>query len=172
MPRKTLIPQYNGDDCVATPLPLADAILAHFPITGRVLDPCRGGGAFWRDGWDWCEIKEGRDFLTQDFGDQRFDWCVGNPPWSQYMPFLEKAMTIADNVVYLYTVNGVWMKARIRQMRAAGFGIREIGLVATPPKPWPQAGFQIGVTHFQRGWVGDIKLSDIKYTIPPKENSQ
>ena len=81
-----------------------------------------------------------------------------NPPWSLFRKFLVHAMEIADDVYYLITVNHVWTKARIRNLREHGFGIREIYLVDTPQN-FPQSGFQVGVVHFQRGWNGDIHLT-------------
>ena len=46
------------------------------------------------------------------------------------------------------------LKARFRDMQEAGFMIREIALVDTPPEPWPQSGFQLAAIHFQKGWRG------------------
>lgn len=157
----------GGNDCVMTPPSLAAAIIAHFKPTGALLDPCRGTGAFY-DAFpssslrDWCEITQGRDFLTRDFAGERYAWTITNPPWSQIRPFLARAMKVSDNVVYLCLVNAFWMKARLADMRTAGFGIREILLLDTPPKPWPQTGFQLGATHIQRGWKGDIRVSDAR----------
>ncbi len=149
----------GGNDCVMTPPYYVNLVLDHFAPQGRCLEPCRGTGGFQLDDWDWCEITEGRDFLTYDFGSARYDWVVTNPPWSKIRPFLARSMELADNVVFLCLVNAFWMKARLRDMKAAGFGIREILLIDTPPKPWTQTGFQLGAVHVQRGHKGDIKLS-------------
>ena len=50
-----------------TPEYLAKEIIEHFNPTGRILDPCRGEGAFYDNypegDHDWCELGEGRDFL-------------------------------------------------------------------------------------------------------------
>lgn len=85
-------------------------------------------------------------------------WCVSNPPYSIFRDFLLKPMRIADNIVYLITVNHCWTKARIRDMRENGFGMREIFCVDTP-KNFPPSGFQYGAIWFQRHWEGDIKMS-------------
>ncbi len=158
---------HGGNDDVYTPPALAQRILDHYKVSGRVIDPCRGKGAFWREGWDWCEIKEGRDFLDWSGNwwppavARHYDWCVTNPPWSKLRPFLQRAMQVSDNVVFLCLVNAFWMKARLRDMAQAGFAIREIALVETPPKPWPQTGFALGAVHVQRGYVGDIKVGNL-----------
>jgi len=61
--------------------------------------------------------------------------------------------------VYLTTINHYTTKRRIRDMRGAGFAIKEIYNVPTPTKPWPQLGFQLAAVHTQRGYAGDIKFS-------------
>ena len=147
-----------GEQAVYTPDKLAAEIVAHFRPAGRVCEPCKGGGAFLRamPGADWFEIDEGRDFLTAE---GRWDWIVTNPPWRDVGPFLAKAMECADNVVLLTWLTGVLTKARIRTVRKAGFGYAEFLLVPTPPKPWPQSGFQLAATWLRRGWKGSAAFS-------------
>lgn len=155
---------YVSNDDVMTPRPLAKAIVEHFRPSGICLDPCRGEGAFFDclpDDSLWFEVKEGRDFLTGTFpyGDG-VNWIVSNPPWSQIRPFLARSMSVSDNVVFLLTVNHIWTKARIRDIRAAGFGIKEI-LLCDMPREFPQSGFQLGAVHLARGWTGPIALSQL-----------
>lgn len=128
-----------------------------------MLEPCRGSGNFHHQmpGADWCEISEGVDFFSYQ---KPVDWIVTNPPWSQIRPFLQHGMKLAENIVFLMTVNHVWTKARIRDIGNAGFGIKEICLVEMP-KDFPQSGFQLGAIHVARGWKGDIKMSDISATV-------
>jgi hypothetical protein len=106
----------------------------------------------------WCEIKQGRDFFAWT---ERVDWIMTNPPWSQIRRFLQQAMSVADQIVFLMTINHVWTKARLRDIRAAGFGLREIVLVDMPPT-FPQSGFQLGAVYLSRGWTGAIKLSELR----------
>ncbi len=147
----------GGNDKIYTPPWLAKVIIDHFNPVGRILEPCKGSGAFTDIlQCDWCEIDEGLDFFTAE---GRYDWIVTNPPWSKFRAFLNKSMEIADNIVFLSLVNAFWMKARLRDVKQNGFAIKEILLVKTPEKPWPQTGFALGATHIQRGYKGDIKLS-------------
>jgi len=146
------------NDEVYTPRPLAKRIIDHFRPYGRVLDPARGDGAFYdqiEGEKDWCEINMGRDFFSYR---AKADCIITNPPWSLFRQFLIHSMELADNIYFLITVNHVWTKARIREVREKGFGIKEIFLVDAPVN-FPQSGFQVGVVHFQRGWDGDIRLS-------------
>ncbi len=160
----------GGNDRVYTPDEVAERICSHFKPSGRLMEPCAGKGAFLRalkprtTGLvTTCEIDYGHDFLKfpvpPNLDEKRFDWIVTNPPWSQLRPFLNKSMELAEHVVFLCLVNAFFMRARVRDMRSAGFGIVEILYVETPPKPWPQTGFQLGAVHIRRGYSGPVKLT-------------
>jgi hypothetical protein len=159
---------YASDDCVQTPRPLARAIVQHFKPSGLIMEPCQGERNFYMELIDLMgaeevhsmEIKEGLDFLDPHRKLKHMDWIVTNPPWSQFRKFLNRSMEVADNIVFLITINHVWTKARVRDVREAGFGIKEI-LLCEMPKTFPQSGFQLGAIHWQRGWTGDIKLSSL-----------
>ncbi len=160
---------YRSNDVVQTPVALARRLAAHFRPHGRVLEPCCGDGHFLAalraqvraSGTAtapvaWCEIARGRDFFAWD---RRVDWVVTNPPWSQFRAFLQHAMTVSDHVVFLVTVNHLWTRARVRDLKAAGFGLREIVLVDMP-RTFPPLGFQLGAAHLARGWTGPVTLTD------------
>jgi len=60
------------------------------------------------------------------------------------------------------------MKARLRDIHQAGFGIKEIVILDTP-KDFPQSGFQLGAFHIQRGYSGSISflnMSGLSETLP------
>lgn len=177
-------PDYISNADVQTPPEICKRLVKHFKPTGYVLEPCRGDGNFYRALHEWnnavsydrieylnyCEIKEGRDFLT--FADEchDYDWILTNPPFSQAKAFMEKAFQVADNVVFLITLNhALGLKARFRLLDKYGFGIREAVLLDTPPKPWPQAGFQLGAVHFQRGYKGPMAWTDFRATAEELE---
>jgi hypothetical protein len=164
-PNGKLIPN-GGEDCVDTPDWLAKAIVAHFMPSGRVLEPCRGGGAFERamPGCSSLDIRKGQDFLRAE---GRWDWVVTNPPYSQFRDFLRKAMEVADNVVYLSLVNAWFVKARQDDIRGAGFGLVEIYEVPVPESPWPQFGMSLAAAWLRRGWEGGIAYTRLK----PEERS-
>jgi len=156
---------YNSNDRVMTPPELCERIVNHFQPRGMVLEPFRGTGIFYHalgrqpgTTLRWCEIDEGRDFFEYSM---RCDWIVSNPPFSQFKSVLKHSFELAENVVFLVTLNhALGLKARLRLCDEYGFGIREVLLVDTPPKPWPQSGFQVGAVHWQKGYQGDVKITD------------
>ena len=173
MGRKLIPTNTKREDCVQTPANLALDIMNHFKPTGTILEPCKGEGNFLEayenynlisqmqggNGikWAWCEILENKDFF--DFKDKS-NWIITNPPYSKLRKFLQHSMEVSDNIVFLTTINHLWLKARLRDIETAGFGIKEI-IVFDTPKTFPQAGFQIGCFYLQKGYVGDIKYGKL-----------
>lgn len=157
----------GGNDRVYTPPELARRIVEHFQPKGFLCDPCYGKRAFLEALFDYSangyvsayELDFGEDFLLSN-NEESFDWIITNPPWSQLRAFLNKSMEVSSNIVFLCLVNAFFMKARQADMKAAGFGMKEIVFVPTPPKPWPQTGFSLGVIHIQRGYKGPCLMTD------------
>jgi hypothetical protein len=156
---------YVSNDVVQTPVSLARALVAHFEPSGIVLEPCKGEGNILRflpKGSPWCELSKGRDFFDWT---KKVDWVFTNPPWSKIRPFLQHSLSIADDVVFLVTVNHLWTKARLRIIEDAGFGIQQIVLVDTP-KSFPSSGFQLGAIHLTRGWQVSTAITRLDYPQP------
>ena len=144
---RALIP-HGGNDVVYTPIDLAYKIVSHYQPIGLILEPCAGSGVF-VDLLPGClhgDIATGQDFLIYPW--PKVDWVVTNPPWSKFRPFLIRSMELAQNIVFLVTVNHFFTKARLRDIKTAGFSIVEIALVPTP-KEFPQSGFQLAAVHLQ-----------------------
>jgi hypothetical protein len=151
---------YSSNDNIMTPESLAKNLIDHFNPCGVILDPCRGTGSFYNHlSGDvlWCEIEEGRDFF--DF-DEHVDWIITNPPWSKIRKFLIHSMELSDNVCFLSTINHLWTKARIRDIKDCGFGIKEIVIFDTPEN-FPQSGFQVGMFHLKKDYKGSIEFSEL-----------
>ena len=175
MKRKLIPTNTKREDCVMTPQDLASTLVKHFNPTGKVLEPCKGTGNFIKaiEGYGqnvsilWCEITEGKDFF--DFKD-KVNWIITNPPYSKMRKFIQHSMEVSDNIVFLTTINHLWLKARIRDIQKAGFGIKEIMIFDTP-KTFPQSGFQIGAFYLKRDYIGDIKFTQLNtkelVSIPP-----
>ena len=141
----SLIPK-GGNDRVMTPPALAKAIVKEVYPVGLVLEPCRGTGNIFKElpqGAEWCEIDEGKDFFKWT---EKVDWIVTNPPFSQWRKFLKHSMEVAEvGIAFLCTINHLWLKARMRDIREAGWQIQSIYTIDGPIEGWPQSGFQVGV---------------------------
>ncbi|MRX51690.1 hypothetical protein GI374_14860 [Paracoccus sp. S-4012] len=169
--RRRLIPASNtpARDRVMTPPALARAICDHFAphMHGLVLDPAKGEGAFYDHlpvhvARDWCEIRDGRDFLTWQ---GRADWIVTNPPWSRLAEFIVQAMRTADNIVFVAPLPNLTTKARLRSIKEAGFGIVEL-LQFETPREWPQSGFQLVAARIRRGHAGACQFTSLEISAP------
>jgi hypothetical protein len=161
------------DDRVYTPPSLAQALAQHFAPTGQVLEPCEGRGqagqAFTRAlrqlpsarVYTLNQEDRGEDFLAPfpDHFPTTFAWVITNPPWSAYADFLARGFQVAQNVVYLASVNHTFTKARRALARQQGFGLRQVVEFGSPPT-WPQSGFQMGAVHYQQGYDGPTQFHD------------
>lgn len=64
-------------DVVYTPDWAAKDMVDFFRPSGRILEPCKGGGVFLKylpPETEWCEIAEGVDFFAWS---KPVDWCCG-----------------------------------------------------------------------------------------------
>ncbi len=148
----------RSDDIILTPLDVARDVVKHFKPTGRILDPCKGSGAFsdLMPGCEWCEIREGRDFYNWR---EQVDWIVSNPPYSVFADFLRHSMTVAANIVYLIPVNKIFNSDRMMREIWSWGGVPEIYTVAGGGALDFPIGFCIGAVHFKRGYRGDTRVT-------------
>lgn len=149
---------YISNDKVMTPIGLAEKLVTHFNPQGKGLEPCCGNGNILQflNNADWCEIDKGRDFFQYN---NKVDYIFTNPPWSQIRKFLQHSMEIANDIYFLFTINHLWTKARLKDISNAGFYIIEICIFDTP-KEFPQSGFQLGMVHISN----KTKTNTIKFT--------
>lgn len=151
----------NPNDVVFTPDWLAEKIVSLFPITGKILEPCKGEGAFLKflpPDTDWCEIADGKNFYDYN---QKVDWIVTNPPYSDYNRFLEHCFELSNNIVLLVPVAKMF-----KSMGTLNAVFDYGGFVEIHTLPSSQAGFPFGfpsaVYYLKRGYKGNttIKMLD------------
>jgi len=149
--------RFNKSDVSMTPPEVARRVVNHFKPSGRVLDPCRGDGAFWNamPGAEWCEIREGRDFMEWT---SPVDWIVTNPPFSTFMGFIKHAFDVSENVVFVIPAAKVWGSMPYHEMIEAYGGIREIVILGRGRSIGLPLGFAVGAFHFQRGYKGETRI--------------
>ena len=129
----------------------------HFHPCGRILEPCKGGGAFMRclpPETMWCEITEGRDFFAFN---EPVDWIITNPPYSLTREFLQHAFRLAHDVVYLLPARNIFSGyGTVRE--CAGWGsIAEIRWYGTGARLNFPMGNAISAIHWRKGWRGCIR---------------
>jgi len=161
--------EHDPSDVVYTPDWCAQDVLDWFMPCGRVLDPCRGGGAFFDKmppGAEWCEIREGRDFFEWH---APVDWIVSNPPYSNFRVFLNHSFTVADNIVYLVPVKNVFSAyGMLKEIKEYG-GIAGIRLYGGGARVGFPMGNAVGAVHFKRGHIGPCEMT---HYIPNVELSR
>lgn len=126
----------------------------------------------------WSKIGDWREYSFLESGEatrgQWSPWVASNTPgmkqrWAQTPErkrkarkrsgFLEQSVLLADNVIFLMTVNHAFTSHREGIVRRAGFGLKEIYYVDRP-KSFPQIGFLLAAIHWKRGYVGDVSIND------------
>ena len=172
--------QSTIQDVVMTPYHTAKWIVEHFEPQGKMLEPCRGEGAFYtamqeykssrlcksirvseerqstNDDVDWCEISEGKDFFDYN---GKVDWIITNPPYSIFDDFLDKAFEVADNVVFFVPFSKLF-KSKSNDQAVMKYGdVKEIVNLGTGNAHGFPVGFMVGAIHYQRNYKGDIKFS-------------
>ena len=148
----------RDSDIWITPDWIAEDVVKFFQPTGRILDPCKGEGAFLRHmpGADWCEIKEGRDFFTWN---EHVDWIISNPPNSIYTQWFQHSIEIADNIVYLIPIHkvfGSW--GRLMSLKDWGW-IKHIRFHGKSRVYGYDVGFACGAIYFKKGHTLETEYS-------------
>lgn len=142
---------------------VAQRVIAHFKPQGICLEPFAGEGAFLQHmppGSLSCELSRGVDFFKFK---QPVDWIVTNPPFSNLTEVFEHAFSLAENCVFLIPISKYWSSAP--RLAAAGRygGLVEILHCGPGRKIGFDIGFPFGALHFQRGYQGPIKMSDLSH---------
>ena len=112
------------NDVFNTPFSLALKLIemADIKPTDRVLDPCRGNGAFFDNlpscKKDYCEITENKDFFAYN---ESVDIIIGNPPFSQWKSWPEHtAILCPSKICYVMGALNLTPK-RINYLKQHGY---------------------------------------------------
>lgn len=145
-------------DVVYTPDAMACEIVDFFKPTGKILEPCKGDGAFMRYlpfFTEWCEIAEGKDFFLWN---TPVDWIVGNPPYSIFNIWLRHSFEIANDIVYLIPLNKIFNDyGMLKDIYRYG-GVKQIYVIGRGEKANFPMGYAVGAVHFQRDYIGGMSL--------------
>lgn len=140
-------------DVVYTPAWVVADMIEHFNPQGRILDPCRGAGAFTDELPDaeWCEVTDGRDFFEWT---EPVDWVIGNPPYSLTRKWFQHSYEVAEHLCYLVQLRNVFSGyGLVREIHEFG-GIGEIRVYGTGGRLNFPMGNAVGAFHIVRGYAG------------------
>ena len=146
-------------DKVYTPENIAKLIINKFNLSGKVLDPFKGQGAFYNNypetvKKDWCEIDEGKDFFEYK---EHVDWIISNPPYSIYDEVMDHSFEIADNIVYLVPLNKIVSSlGRVKKIKEFG-GVPYIYIIGASRCGFP-FGFPCCAIYVKRGYIVETKI--------------
>lgn len=148
----------KGNDCIMTPKWVAEDMINHFSPVGKILEPCRGDGVFTDllSTASWCEINEGKDFFSWN---QKVDWIISNPPFSNMRKFILHSFKIADEIVYLVPVWKIYLSYGLVKETLKFGGIKEIRWYGTGGSLGFPMGNGIGAVHWSRNHNGTISQS-------------
>lgn len=154
-----LMENFVAKDVVYTPDWVARDMVEYFKPSGKILDPCKGDGAFTRymPAADYCEISEGRDFFKWA---SPVNWVIGNPPYSAFGKWILHSMAISDNVVFLAPVAKPFYSEKLFRTMQTWGKIKHIRVYGGGSKLDFPIGFLIGAIHFQKGFFGAMETSD------------
>lgn len=146
-------------DIVYTPDWVARDMVEYFKPSGRILEPCKGGGVFLRylpSSTEWCEIEEGRDFFAWR---EPVNWIVGNPPYAAYSKWISHSMKIAENILYLIPCNKPFNSWRLLGQLDRWGGLRHMRVYGGGAALGFPIGFAIGAVYFKRDWHAGMTIS-------------
>jgi hypothetical protein len=155
---------------------LAKGVVTYFHrrygLDGSVMDCCAGSGVMWQylsaavsqERLFWCEKQLDCDFLA--YNGPPVKWIIANPPFRRFLPLLEKAFQVAENVVFILPRrSGDGYHAQLDLMQRYGYGLRSVILLPRFRNGGKKnglfaSGVVIGVFHWQKGWTGTTETVD------------
>ena len=120
---------YTPDEVVDIILEDCVEILGDNMLKGLILDPCKGEGAYLKKfpaffpghTFDWCEIEEGKDFLTYE---SPVFAIIGNPPYSLINKFIEKATALRPRIISFLLLTMHISTRRFQLINQSGYAVR------------------------------------------------
>jgi len=147
-----------GNNEIYTPEWCAKDMINHFNPSGKILEPCKGGGVFTNllPGADWCGINEGKDFFDYH---HKVDWIISNPPYSLIRLFVLHSFGICDNIVYLIPTWKAFNAYGLVKETSKYGGIKEMRHYGTGSKLGFPMGNGISAIYWKRDYSGPIYTS-------------
>jgi hypothetical protein len=130
----------KNPDIVMTNIELAKYLLSNIDFNDgdKVIEPCRGSGAFYNNFpknviSEWCEINEGRDYFNFN---EMVDITISNPPFvprKLFWQFQQKAMDTTKREIWWlinFSALNVFTPKRLQEMKNKGWFINKFIVVS------------------------------------------
>jgi len=144
----------NYSDVHYTDSGIAKYIVDHFKPSGVILEPFRGGGAFYDHlpgSADWCETQEGRCFFEYN---NDVDWIITNPPFSNLTDVMRHCFSISKNTVFLLPPSKVYSSVPRMRLVQRLAGLKEQLIFGSGRSIGFDLGFPFAAMHFLKGFSG------------------
>ena len=156
----------QGNNRIYTPEWAVDDMITFFKVSGKVLDPCRGLGAFSDKIHNclWCEIDEGLDFYDWK---ESVDCTIGNPPYSEIRKFTLHAMSFSDRIIFLIPVWKAFNALGLMQASKLYGDVKRIRVYGGGGKLGFPMGNAVGAVEWCKGWRSGTSYSFYGDLLPP-----
>lgn len=147
-----------SSDYVQTPEWCAKDMINFFNPSGKIIDPCRGENKVFYNllDCDWAEINDGIDFFKIN---DKYDWVIGNPPYSVFNKWIKHSYDIASNIVYLLPTFKAYNALSLMRLYYDKGHIKHIRLYDTGKDiPWLRSR-PICAIYFKVGYFGSTEYS-------------
>lgn len=137
-------------------------IVDFFRPKGRVLEPFKGGGAFYDHlpkGTHWAEVDDGVDFFSIE---DKFDWIVTNPPFSNLTDIMEHCFEISKTTVLLVPMSKIYSSAPRMSLVKNVASIKRELYFGSGRKIGFDIGFPFAAMEFEVGYKGDKMFIDVE----------
>lgn len=153
-------------DKVFTKQSTAKWIVNHFNPNGSILEPAAGEDVFYnlfnnKEKYR-CEITDGIDFFDWD---KKVDWIITNPPYSIYDLFLQKAFSIAENVVFFVPIAKAFKSNKVQKMVIEYGGLKEIIYMGGGNRHGFVFGFPVGCLYYKKNYSGCCEITHVNNFI-------
>ena len=150
----------TASDSVFTKNTTTKWIVDYFEAQGTIFEPAAGENAFYdlftNEEKYRCEITDGLDFFEWD---KKVDWIITNPPTVFMTCFFKKHFLLLIMLYFLLPIAKAFKSNKIQQMVIDYGGLKEIVYMGGGSKHGFAFGFPVGCLHYQKGFVGDCKIT-------------
>ena len=142
----------NSVKLFTLPQEVSEKIFKHFAPSGRGIDPFKTETSFYqfmdKNDRDWCNgVESKRDFNTYK---ARANYVMGFPPFGLYADCLIHAMSLADDIMLVGTMNHAVERAVVEAMADRGYYMKEV-MILSQHKGLQRTVFPLAAIWYKKG---------------------